>query len=78
MFDRVSSAQTKLRLSIGAIYEMLHGSRVLPSVAQESALRWAGSELERLAGEAYRLADEAGDDPCASPIPGFDEPPKSS
>lgn len=38
-------------------------------------LAWFGSELERLAGEAYRLADEAGDDPgsdpCREPIPGF-------
>ena len=52
-------------------------------------LAWLGAELERLAGEAYRLADEAGDDigpnpsfphhdpnldPCREPIPGF--PPK--
>jgi hypothetical protein len=40
-------------------------------------LSWLGSELERLAGEAYRLADEAGDDTEASPglegpLPGFD------
>ncbi len=34
----------------------------------QSRLAWLGSELERLAGEAYRLADEAGDDPEASPI----------
>lgn len=45
-------------------------------------LAWLASELERLAGEAYHLADEAGDDtesnpnldPCREPIPGF--PPK--
>lgn len=30
-------------------------------------LSWLGSELERLATEAYRLADEAGDDPEAAP-----------
>jgi len=44
-----------------------------------SRLSWAAAELERLAGEAYRLADEAGDDPnsyepldpCREPIPGF-------
>ena len=45
----------------------------------QQRLAWLGSELERLAGEAYRLADEAGDDtesnpnldPCREPIPGF-------
>lgn len=31
-------------------------------------LSWFGSELERLAAEAYRLADEAGDDPDERPI----------
>ncbi len=42
-------------------------------------LTWLASELERLAGEAFSLADEAGDDPegppdaCAFPIPGFDD-----
>ena len=35
-------------------------------------LAWLGAELERLSVEALRLADEAGDDPCAPPIPGFD------
>ena len=30
-------------------------------------LAWFAAELERLAGEAYRLADEAGDDPGANP-----------
>lgn len=47
-------------------------------------LAWLASELERLAGEAYRLADEAGDDPgpnpnldpCREPIPGFGIDPK--
>jgi hypothetical protein len=31
-------------------------------------LAWLAAELERLAGEAYRLADEAGDDPGSSPL----------
>lgn len=31
-------------------------------------LAWLGWELERLATEAYRLADEAGDDPESSPV----------
>jgi hypothetical protein len=43
-------------------------------------LAWLGAELERLATEAFRLADEAGDDEGASPahtgweppLPGFD------
>jgi hypothetical protein len=30
-------------------------------------LAWIGAELERLAGECYRLADEAGDDPGRNP-----------
>jgi hypothetical protein len=34
-------------------------------------LTWAAGELERLAGEAYNLADEC-EDPCREPIPGFD------
>jgi len=37
-------------------------------------LAWLGSELERLAGEAYRLADEAGDDEGSNPVPATKEP----
>jgi hypothetical protein len=34
----------------------------------QSRLSWVASELERLAGEAYRLADEARDEPGAKPL----------
>lgn len=36
----------------------------------ERRLAWLGGELERLATEAFRLADEAGDAP--GPLPGTD------
>lgn len=61
-----------------AIFAVINNFKAPISLA--SRLTWVGSELERLAGEAYRLADEAGEDseavptsdPCAHPIPGFD------
>ena len=74
----LSNAVGLLDMSIMAAKHVLADGRA----PLQRRLAWLGSELERLAGEAYRLADEAGDDtesnpnldPCREPIPGF--PPK--
>jgi len=73
----VGRAADALRLGIYAIAANFRAPMALPT-----RLAWAASELERLSSEAYRLADEAVDDPdsyeqldpCREPIPGF--PPK--
>ena len=66
----LGKAADVLRLGI---YSVANNFKAPASLA--SRLTWAAGELERLAGEAYRLADEAGDepelDPCREPIPGF-------
>lgn len=76
MPTKLEEACLMLQLSLGAsIGRAFGGDEPL-----QRRMAWLGSELERLAGEAYRLADEAGDntesnpDPCREPIPGF--PPK--
>lgn len=70
-----------LDLSLASIRLTLECS----TVPYQRRLVWAAAELEKLAVEAYAIADEAGDDPgsppatdpCREPIPGFDldEPP---
>ena len=67
----VGKAADALRVSI---YAVTNNFRAPTSLA--SRLSWAAGELERLASEAFRLADEASDDtetldPCREPIPGF-------
>jgi hypothetical protein len=67
----LSNAVCLLDMSIMAAKHVLTDGKA----PLQRRLTWLGSELERLAGEAYRLADEAGDDteedPCREPIPGF-------
>lgn len=61
---------TKLNSAVGLLDMSLmaakHVLRDSPEPLQRR-LAWLGGELERLAGEAYRLADEAGDDPSSNP-----------
>ncbi len=72
--SNLRNAEKLLQLSCRSVVELLARDLETP---RQRVLAWVGSELERLAGEAYRLADEAGDDPktdpCREPIPGFDE-----
>ena len=76
----LSNAVCLLDMSIMAAKHVLADGKA----PLQRRLAWLASELERLAGEAYRLADEAGDDPesnpnldpCAPPIPGFDPQPE--
>lgn len=74
MAIKLETAEEGLRLSIMALLRGM-GPTVQP-IPRQRILAWAGGELERIASEAYRLADEAGDDPgsdpCRYPIPGFD------
>ena len=79
MATKVESAVDSLELSlIAARFVLTESAEPL-----QRRLTWLASELERLAGEAYRLADEAGDDPGSSPaytgweppVPGFDPVP---
>lgn len=88
MASKLDEAITGLRLSLLSKVMSIDAIRAPESgIPVQRHLAWLGSELERLAGEAYRLADEAGDDPgsfptedpCREPIPGFPPlPPKSS
>ena len=60
----LSNAVCLLDMSIMAAKHVLADGKA----PLQRRLAWLGAELERLAGEAYRLADEAGDDPGASPL----------
>lgn len=64
----LEAAATDLSLAILAVRSQLADE----SVPIQRRAAWLAGQLERLASEAYNLADEAGDDPCAAPIPGFD------
>lgn len=59
----LNDAVALLDMSIMAAKHVLADS---PEPLQRK-LAWLGWELERLATEAYRLADEAGDDPESNP-----------
>ncbi len=67
MMSSLNQAVCLLDMSLMAAKHVLHDS---PEPLQRR-LAWLGSELERLAGEAYRLADEAGDDArvCSCIVP---------
>jgi hypothetical protein len=67
MTTKLEDAEERLRFSIASIVTTLSSAALVP-VSHQRLLAWAGSELERLAGEACRLADEADDDPGASPL----------
>ncbi len=76
MATSLDRAVTMLDMSLTAAKHVMHSGEA----PLQRRLAWVGSELERLAAEAYRLADEAGDDPgpapevtWAEPIPGFDK-----
>ncbi len=60
----LSNAVCLLDMSIMAAKHVLADGKA----PLQRRLAWLGSELERLASEAYRLADEAGDDPESSPV----------
>jgi hypothetical protein len=59
----LSSAVQMLDMSVSAARLVMMDSKA----PLQRRLSWLGSELERLAAEAYRLADEAGDDVDSRP-----------
>jgi hypothetical protein len=70
---RLNNAVGLLDMSIMAAKHVLASEHA----PLQRRLAWLGAELERLASEAYRLADEAGDDTEGPPdnwdmLPGFD------
>lgn len=68
--SKLDDAILGLQMSLRAVSYNLNSS----GIPLNSLLAWTASELERLAGEAYRIADECPQtDPCQEPIPGFDE-----
>jgi hypothetical protein len=62
--ETLDRAVAMLDMSIMASKHVLRNSQA----PLQRRLTWLASELERLAAEAYHLADEAGDDTNASPL----------
>ena len=60
---KLTDAVSSLDMSLSACSAVLRESKE----PLQRRLAWLASDLERLAGEAYRLADDAGDDPGPNP-----------
>lgn len=61
----------KIRSAVGLLDMSIMAAKAVLTDGQapmQRRLAWLGAELERLAGEAYRLADEAGDDTESNPV----------
>jgi hypothetical protein len=68
MPTKIDSGVESLELSLSAARHVL----LEAEAPLQRRLAWLAGELERLASEAYRLADEADHGPLDGPLPGFD------